>query len=135
MKCDCGAGECWNEHDTAWLGSESGWYGDVDGCHTSIFFIHGKKIREQRSIPEQYGSVDEFIAKLRRWSIGLDNAHFIYTHDVGDGSPGTWIEGTREPHAEDTKRLVEARARIREQAQRDVDYKLKQIAAIDSLNE
>src|SRR3990167_11131360 len=119
-QCHCGADECWDKHDTAWLSSESGWHGEIDGCSVSVFFIHGKKIREQRHIPKQWGSVEDFIAKITRWSAGLTNPQFVYSLDTGDGDYGLWIEGIREPRPEDFVRLQEARARIRDQAQREV---------------
>lgn len=135
-KCrTCGAADCWDESDTAWLSTESGWFGDIDGCPTSIFFIHGKQIREQRHVPEHRGSVQEFIGKIQRWSVGLDNPRFIYTHDTGGGDCGLWIEGTREPRVDDMKRLHEARARIRERALQELEWRQRQIASIDALQE
>ncbi len=117
--CICGAEDCWDRNDYSWLSSRSGWHGDVNGCPSSVFFIHGKKIREQRHIPYGEYPVASFPALLEHWAAGLPNARFFWCEDTGDGDSGLWIEGEREPNAADQDRLEQARTRERANAVRD----------------
>ena len=109
-KCTCGEADCWDADDYSWLSSNSGWRGTIHGCHTSIFFIHGKKIREQRHIPAGHWDIERATELLREWSRGLPNQILIWSHDTGDGDSDLWIDGIREPTAEDWQRLEECRA-------------------------
>lgn len=110
--CHCGAPECWDEGDYSWLGSRSGWHGKLHGTDASVFFIHGKKIREQRHIPETHGMpVEEFARKLREWSSGLPEPIVMWTRDSGGGDADLWIEGVREPNDADRHRLEEVKQR------------------------
>ncbi len=110
-KCMCGDSDCWPRDDYSWLSSRSGWSGDINGCPSSVFFIHGRKIREQRHIPEGSWSIAELAERLPMWANGLPDARLFWTSDTGGGDAGLWIEGVREPTAIDWKRLDEARAR------------------------
>ena len=109
--CWCGAEDCWDKSDSSWLSSNSGWYGDINGCRSSVFFIHSKRIREQRHIPEGNWPVDQMLELVGRWSEGLPGARLVMSHDTGGGESGFWIEGEREPNAADMKRLGECRER------------------------
>lgn len=110
-KCPCGALECWDVDDYSWVSSRSGWHGELHGCQTSVFFIHGKKIREQRHTPEGRWGLDEMLQLLIEWSRGLPDPVFIWDRDTGSGDAGFWIEGVREPNDEDIARLQECRDR------------------------
>ena len=112
--CSCGEDDCWDADDSSWLSSNSGWHGDINGCPSSVFFIHGKRIREQRHIPVGDWPVADMVELVRRWSEGLPGARLVMSHDTGGGEPGFWIEGVREPNAADMKRLEECRARQEE---------------------
>ncbi len=108
-KCVCGAEDCWDINDYSWLSSRSGWCGDINGCHSSIFFIHGKKIREQRHIPCGSFPISVLHKLLDKWADGLPNAQLVWSEDTGDGESGLWIEGVREPNNDDKERLAELR--------------------------
>lgn len=111
-KCTCGASDCWDEGDYSWLASNSGWHGRLHGTEASVFFVHGKKIREQRRIPQAYGMpVEEFARNLLAWSAGLPEAKVMWMRDTGDGEADLWIEGVREPNADDWQRLREVKER------------------------
>ena len=118
--CTCGMPDCWPANDFSWLSSNSGWHGNINGCHSSVFFIHGKKIREQRDVPEGTYDINALLNLLVRWSQGLPNPRLVHTHDTGDGDWGLWIEGEREPNDEDWKRLEQARHSARQKAERDL---------------
>ena len=128
-KCFCGE-DCWDANDHSWLSSNSGWHGDINGCQSSVFFIHGKKIREQRQIPYGSFSVAELPGLFSRWSDGLPNARVEFHEDTGGGDMGIWIEGVREPNDEDLGRLEEARARMRQKAIDECKYALRQFPDI-----
>jgi hypothetical protein len=130
--CHCGAPECWSEDDTAWLASESGWHGDINGCQSSVFFIHGKKIREQRHVPEGSHRIAEMPALLERWSAGLPNASFVWLHDTGGGDAGLWIEGVRDPNEADIARLMQCRKRQLDNDRRELRWLQKRIEANQS---
>jgi hypothetical protein len=123
--CHCGAPDCWDKNDYSWLSSNSGWHGDINGCQSSVFFIHGKKIREQRHIPTGYFPVDEIPALFAKWSQGLPGARLTYSHDTGGGDWGLWIEGERDPNGEDWARLEAARERDKEKARREIAYAIQ----------
>ena len=120
-KCWCGE-DCWDSNDYSWLASNSGWFGDINGCESSVFFIHGKGIREQRRIPYGNYSLTELLALLPKWMDGLPNARLRWLFDTGDGECGLWIEGERKPNQDDVKRLEDVRIRMKEKAKRDLDY-------------
>jgi hypothetical protein len=86
----------WEEDDYAWLSSRSGIHKDG----TSIFFIHGGRIRHQAHIPHGNYSVDEFCQMVRERAEALDDADL-------------WVEGTRPPNEDDLLRLQAARDRQR----------------------
>ncbi len=111
--CKCGEKDCWDEDDYSWLASKSGWHGTLHGCRTSVFFIHGKRIREQRHIPTGYYDVASLPALLAKWSEGLPNARLSWCQDTGDGDASLWIEGVRDPDSDDVRRLEECRERQR----------------------
>lgn len=119
--CHCGAENCWDEGDYSWLSSNSGWGGEINGCDSLVFFIHGRKIREQRHLPEGDWPVSEMAELVKRWSEGLPNGRLVIMEDTGDGEPGFWIEGEREPNTEDWKRLDECRARQDEKDRREYE--------------
>ena len=121
QNCICGAPGCWDKGDYSWLASNSGWHGEINGCQSSVFFIHGKKIREQRNIPEGFWPVSEMVELVRRWSEGLPNARFVMCFDTGGGDPGFWIDGVREPNAADWARLEECRTRQEGQDYREYE--------------
>jgi hypothetical protein len=95
----------WDSGDTSWLSSNSGIYKDG----VSVFFIAGGRIRHQADIPEGYHTVDEFFALVQERAVGLDDPRVVWTDDTGNGDPGLWVEGTREPNEEDLARLQAAR--------------------------
>lgn len=97
----------WEPGDYAWLSSASGLY--LDG--TSIFFIHGGRIRHQAHIPYGSYTVDEFAALLRDRAAGLDAPTVQWCEDTGGGNCGLWVEGTRPPNESDLARLHAARER------------------------
>lgn len=121
-KCHCGAKDCWDEHDYSWVSSESGWHGDINGCPSSVFFIHGKKIREQRQVPYGRFLLNDLPKLFECWGMGLPNARLVWTEDTGGGDCGLWIEGERDPTVDDLKRLEETRKRAREKAIRDLRH-------------
>jgi hypothetical protein len=120
--CFCGDLNCWPKNDHSWLSSNSGWHGDINGCQSNVFFIHGRKIREQRHIPYGSFAVADLPALFAKWSEGLPDARLLFMDDIGGGDPGIWIEGVREPTDADNSRLEEARARMRAKAVQDLDY-------------
>lgn len=93
----------WAPHDYAWLDAGV----SVDG--TSIFFIHGGRIRHQAHIPYGHYTVDDFTKLLRNRAKGLDDARVIWSADTGGGDSGFWVEGTRAPEVADLGRLTAAR--------------------------
>ena len=109
--CFCGSQDCWDKDDYSWLASNSGWYGDINGCSSSVFFIHGKKIREQRHLPTGNWPISKIIELVAKWSEGLPNGRLVICEDTGDGDPGLWIEGERDPNDADLVRLQECRDR------------------------
>ncbi len=120
--CHCGAGECWDRGDYSWLSSNSGWWGDINGCQSSVFFIHGKKIREQRHLPEGEWPIATIGAQFAAWAEGLPGARLVHHSDTGAGEPGWWIEGEREPTDEDLKRLEEVRERMEKKERRELKH-------------
>ncbi len=110
-KCHCGEKDCWDPGDYSWLASQSGWYGELHGTDAAVFFIHGKKIREQRSIKAGDYPVEDLPRLIAQWSTGLPNAYLSWSHDTGGGDCGLWIEGIREPNADDWVRLKEVQER------------------------
>ena len=112
----------WDKNDYDWLDDSANWHGDINGCYASVFYIHGKMIREQRHIP--YGSFP--IAKLPNlimyWAEGLANARLEHHEDTGDGDSGWWIEGERPPNEKDAARLEQARQQLRQKARRDLQW-------------
>ena len=117
--CTCGVADCWEADDYSWL--NAGWHGEINGCEASVFWIHGRKIREQRHIPEGSWPVADMVELVGRWSEGLPGARLQVCSDTGGGDAGFWIEGERDPNAEDTKRLEECRERQDKQDRRDYD--------------
>ena len=109
--CICGRSDCWDKGDYSWLASNSGWYGNINGCPSSVFFIHGKKIREQRHLPFGNWPISEMPALIALWAKGLPNGRLVICEDTGDGEQGFWIEGEREPNDTDNARLQECRER------------------------
>ena len=95
----------WDRGDHAWLSSESGIYKDG----TSIFFIHGGRIRHQAHIPYGLYAVEEFCSMIRERAAGLDDPKVCWSEDTGGGDQGFWVEGTRLPNDEDLARLQVAR--------------------------
>jgi hypothetical protein len=85
----------------------------LHGCHAFVFFIHGRKIREQRQVPQGRWTIAQLHERLEQWSAELPNARLVWTQDTGDGDSGLWIEGEREPNEADWQRLREARAHQR----------------------
>lgn len=120
----CGDPNCWDAGDYSWLASNSGWHGELHGCQTSIFFIHGRKIREQRHVPSGDWPLSQLPELLARWSTGLPNPRLAWYADTGDGDVGLWIEGEREPNEADNARLQEYRER-QEREDRRVFERLK----------
>ena len=112
-KCICGKDDCWEPGDNAWLSSQSGWHGELHGTRASVFFIHGRMIREQRHIPYGSFAVSDLPRLIKQWSSGLPGARLEWMADTGGGDPGLWIEGMRQPEPADWARLEEARARRR----------------------
>lgn len=110
-KCHCGEPDCWDDGDYTWLDSQSGWRGTVAGCGASVYFVHGKKIAEERHLPEFSGPLDAFIEKLREWSSGLSNPWINWSHDTGGGDAGFWLRDVRDPQEQDWTRLAEVRQR------------------------
>ena len=96
----------WDEEDNAWLEAGVG-----DGT-TSIFFIHGGRIRHQAHIPEGHYTVEQFTELVHGYAEGLDNPHIVWLTDTGGGDCGLWVEGTRAPNVADLERLQKARERI-----------------------
>ena len=119
--CSCGDAACWDKDDYSWLSSNSGWDGDINGCSSSVFFIHGRKIREQRHLPEGNWPVEQMFELVRRWSDGLPGARLVMTNDTGGGDAGFWIEGEREPNADDLSRLEECRERQSKEDRRNYE--------------
>lgn len=97
----------WEPSDYTWLSSHSGIYKDG----TSIFFIHGGRIRHQAHIPHGRYDVEEFCQLLRDRAADLDESYVVWSGDTGDESADFWIEGTRAPNTEDFLRLQSARDR------------------------
>ena len=117
--CICGESDCWGMDDNAWL--DAGWGGVINGCSSSVFFIHGKRIREQRHIPEGNWPITEMLELVNHWAEGLPGSRLVMCADTGAGDPGFWIEGERDPNAEDLKRLEECRARRDRDDRRDYE--------------
>jgi hypothetical protein len=128
--CSCGDPNCWTAGDYSWLYSQSGWFGVLHGCRTSIFFIHGRHIREQRTIPDGDYSLNDLPRLLEQWSTGLPNARLCWCRDTGDGDASLWIEGERQPEPADLERLEEARQRERTKDERELE-RLKEKLAIE----
>lgn len=99
----------WDRDDNAWLSSNSGIY---DG-ETSIFFIHGGRIRHQAHLPQGWHPVDEFCQMVHDRAEGLDDPRVVHLSDTGGGDAGLWVEGTRPPNDDDLARLHLARERQR----------------------
>jgi hypothetical protein len=99
----------WGDGDYAWLNSESGLY-DPE-TQTSVFFIHGGRIRHQSHIPHGLYTLAEFQALWKQRAGRLDDPRLVWSEDTGDGDAGLWIEGTRAPDESDLARLQAARAR------------------------
>ena len=99
----------WEQDDFSWLSSRSGIH--LDG--TSIFFIHGGRIRHQADLPTGHHPLEGFIALLRARAEGLDDPQVVWVNDTGDGDNGLWVEGTRAPVEADVVRLQAARDRQR----------------------
>ena len=118
--CHCGEAECWDAGDYSWLSDRSGWHGDINGCDSSVFFIHGKRIREQRHIPEGQWPIAAIGAQFEVWAKGLPGARLVYMGDTGGGDPGWWIEGEREPNDDDLVRLQEARNKAEQEERRQL---------------
>lgn len=95
----------WADGDYAWLDA------GVRVDDTSIFFIHGGRIRHQAHVPFGTYSLEQFTALLYERAEGLDNPHVTWSSDTGDGDYGFWVEGTRPPHEDDLARLQKARER------------------------
>lgn len=95
----------WDDNDFSWLSSRSGIHKDG----TSIFFIHGGRIRHQARVPYGNYSVEEFCRLLQQRAEGLDDPIVRWMADTGGGDPGFWVEGTRAPNEEDLERLQHAR--------------------------
>ena len=117
--CTCGEPDCWAADDYSWL--KAGWGGEISGCDAAVFFIHGKKIREQRHFPEGEWPIDTIGAQFAAWAQGLPGARLVYHSDTGDGEPGWWIEGEREPNDEDLKRLREVQDRTEGKERRELE--------------
>lgn len=135
-KCFCGAPECWDAEDHAWLSSASGWRGDINGCNTSVFFIHGKQVREQRHVPNGSYQVAELPQLFEKWAEGLPDARLVWLEDAGNGDAGLWIEGVREPVEADWQRYEEASARERDRAiraLRDIRRKFPELLSGDDV--
>ena len=97
----------WRPGDYAWLSSESGIYENG----TSIFFIHGGRVRHQAHMPHGTYTREELLAWFDQAAEGLDQPYLYWCDDTGGGYPGLWLEGTRPPKAEDITRLQAARER------------------------
>jgi hypothetical protein len=107
----------WPEDDFSWLTSKSGLTrNEPDGGVTSIFFIHGGRIREQAHIPEGRHGLDTFIEALRSRATGLDDPCIVISYSE-DGT-SLWLEGTRMPREDDIHRLEAARERQRKEDDR-----------------
>lgn len=109
----------WDKNDYSWLSSHSGLHEN----DTSIFFIHGGRIRHQAHLPHGYHPLEEFIAMLRERAVGLDEPMVFWLEDTGGGDCGLWVDGTRPPNDSDLARLQAARKRQRqddERALRDI---------------
>lgn len=118
--CFCGDPGCWDQADRSWVSCS--WHGIQHGCESSVFFIHGRKIREQRTIPPGELSVSEFATLLVEWSKGLPNPRVVVCFDSdGDGQKGFWIEGEREPNEEDAARLEQCRAMQEKNDRRELE--------------
>ena len=118
QNCHCGAPECWPENDYSWL--SAAWRGVINDCEASVFFIHGKMIREQRNLPTGTYNLASLSRLLAFWGAGLPEPHLCYSHDTGAGDWGLWIEGVRKPNDEDWARLEAVRQRDREEATREL---------------
>jgi hypothetical protein len=97
----------WEPGDNAWL--RSGVYENG----TSIFFIHGGKIRHQAHLPYGDYKPDEFASLIAERAKGLEDPIVRWEEDTGGGDPGLWVEGVRPPNKEDLARLQSARDRQR----------------------
>lgn len=122
-RCMCGLNnqDCWPSDDFAWLDSQSGWRGTFYGCQTSVFFIHGRKIREQRHVPAGRYDIAILPERFAEWARGLPNARLVWSRDTGDGDAGLWIEGERDADEDDLVRLREARERIERNDRREFE--------------
>lgn len=109
----------WPEGDYSWLASQSGLH--VDG--TSIFFIHGGRIRHQTHVPEGSYTLAEFTSLLAERMDGLDGPRVCWHLDTGNGEASLWVEGTRAPGPDDLNRLQA----VRDQQTRDDRSALKGI--------
>ena len=99
----------WEPGDHSWLSSRSGTHRtSPDGGHTSVFFIHGGRIREQAHLPVGEFTLSRFQAMLEVRALELDEPRVRVVAEE-DGSVGLWVEGTRPPNAEDLERLRVAR--------------------------
>ena len=99
----------WPDGEYSWLSSRSGLTREErDGGYTSIFFIHGGRIREQAHIPRGRHGIDSFVALVKRRTEGLEDAYVVWSRDTGDGDADLWVEGTRLPTEDDMRRLVAA---------------------------
>ena len=109
----------WPVDDLSWVASKSGLRRkEPDGGETSVFFIHGGRIREQAHIPYGFHDMEVFITLVRKCARGLDNPTVCWVADCGSGEPALWIEGTRIPREDDLLRLEAARKRQREEDDR-----------------
>lgn len=127
--CLCGEPDCWSDGDTTWLDERSSWRGTSHGCHASIYWVHGKKIAEERHIPAFSLPIADVALRLGEWCAGLQNPVLIWTHDAGGGDASLWIRDVRDPVASDWQRLREARARQLIEDRRHVAFLLKRIEA------
>lgn len=109
--CLCGDPNCWDGDDHSWLSSRSGWNGNINGTQASIFFIHGRMIREQRHVPYGEWKIADIQSIFDRYSVGMPNPRLVWSQGSEDSDPSLWIEGEREPNADDLKRLQECRDR------------------------
>lgn len=120
----------WPQDEYAWLSSESGlWREDADGSGTSIFFIHGGRIREQAYLPYGSHDPDKFCELIKQRTKGLDSPTVNWLSDTGGGDPGLWVEGTRLPNEDDMRRLLAAW----EKQKRDDERALRAIRARGNL--
>jgi hypothetical protein len=117
----------WPEDDFSWLSSRSGLSRkESDGGYTSVFFIHGGRIREQAHIPHGNFAPDKFLELITKRVAGLDKASVNWSSDTGGGDCGFWVEGTRLPTEDDLHRLMSAREQqLKDDARAEKDIALR----------